>query len=261
MAELQRHQQILALLEDRPFLSVSELTNATGVSAATIRRDIDKLEEAGFGQRVHGGFAAEKSHRIRRAVPLPFMENRDIAVDAKQAIAAVASSLARDGTSIIIHGGSTCFHFGMAIARRNLRVFTHSMPLAAYLYEYGECQLTIGGGDLHREPGIVYDRFSEERTFFATQFFVGALGISRQGLLETNPLLVKLTRDMVGFANEVIVLVDSRKFAERPTTLTLPFTQISLLVTDDGLSDADAAMLEEEGVEYKIAERRRDATA
>ena len=226
------------------------------MSAATVRRDIDKLEKAGFGQRVHGGIAAEKGHHARRAIPLPFMENRDIAVEQKRAIAAAASTLVRDGTSIIIHGGSTCFHFGMAIARRNLRVFTHSMPLAAYLAEYGECQLTIGGGDLHREPGIVYDRFADERAFYASQFFVGALGIERQGLMETNPLLVQLTRDMAAFANEIIVLVDSRKFAERTSTLSLPFAQIRRLVTDDGLADADARMLEEEGVDYIIAARK-----
>ncbi|MET3600911.1 DeoR/GlpR family DNA-binding transcription regulator [Martelella mangrovi] len=258
MAESIRHKQILHLLEDRSFLSVSELTDRIGVSAATIRRDIDKLEKAGLGQRVHGGIAAERSRHARRAVPLPFMENRDIAVDAKRAIASVAATFVRDGTSIIVHGGSTCFHFGMAIARRNVRVFTHSMPLAAYLAENGECQLTIGGGDLHREPGIVYDRFSGAHAFFASQFFVGALGVDRQGLLETNPLLVRLTREMVGFANEVVVLVDSRKFAERPTTLTLPFSRIRRLVTDDGLTDADAAMLEEEGVDYLVAEAKGD---
>ncbi|QQM30540.1 DeoR/GlpR transcriptional regulator [Martelella lutilitoris] len=261
MAELHRHQKILALLAEHPFLSVTELTDATGVSAATVRRDIDKLEKAGFGQRVHGGIAAEKGHHARRAIPLPFMENRDIAVEQKRAIAAAASTLVRDGTSIIIHGGSTCFHFGMAIARRNLRVFTHSMPLAAYLAEYGECQLTIGGGDLHREPGIVYDRFADERAFYASQFFVGALGIERQGLMETNPLLVQLTRDMAAFANEIIVLVDSRKFAERTSTLSLPFAQIRRLVTDDGLADADARMLEEEGVDYIVAARKGETDA
>ncbi|WP_189654804.1 hypothetical protein [Paracoccus mutanolyticus] len=48
------------------------------------------------------------------------------------------------GTAIMIHGGSTCFHFGCRIAHRNLRVFTNSMPLAAYLSEYGTCLLTVG---------------------------------------------------------------------------------------------------------------------
>lgn len=260
MAELHRHEKIISLLAERPFLSVTELTDETGVSAATIRRDIDKLEKAGLGQRVHGGIASERLHRARRTVPLPFMENRDIAVDAKRAIALSAAGLVHDGTAIIVHGGSTCFHFGVAVANRNLRIFTHSMPLAAYLAEFGQCQLTMGGGDLHREPGIIYDRFSDERAFYASQFFAGALGINREGLLESNPLLVQLTREMAAYANETIVLVDSRKFSERPSTLSLPFTQIRRLVTDDGLSDANARMLEEEGIQYIIAERKGDAT-
>ena len=39
----------------------------------------------------------------------------------------------------------------------------------------------------------------------------------------------------------------------RPPTVTLPLSRISKLVTDDGLTDADAKMLEDEGVDYLVA--------
>ena len=262
MSDLNRHKAITDLLLDRPFISVKELQDVTGVSAATVRRDIDKLDEAGVARKVHGGIAAPDGFAAtRRANALPFVENRDIAVEAKRAIANKAATLVRDGSLIIIHGGSTCFHFGCEMANRNVRVFTNSMPVAAYISEHGTCQLTMGGGDLHREPGIVYDAGQGGYTFYASQFFVGALGIERQGLMETNPLLVQLTRDMAAFANEIIVLVDSRKFAERTSTLSLPFAQIRRLVTDDGLADADARMLEEEGVDYIVAARKGETEA
>ena len=157
MSESERHETISQLLQDRPFASAKELQLMFGVSAATIRRDIDKLDEAGLAQKVHGGIAALDSVTRSRAVSLPFIENRDIAVEAKTAIAREAGKLVRDGSLIIVHGGSTCFHFGSHIANRNIRVFTNSMPLAGFLSEHGTCQLTVGGGDLHREPGILYD--------------------------------------------------------------------------------------------------------
>ncbi|MBS9721356.1 DeoR/GlpR transcriptional regulator [Tianweitania sp. BSSL-BM11] len=253
MSDFLRHATIANLLRERPFISVNELKSKVGVSAATVRRDIDKLVEAGLGQKVYGGIAAMDGLPARRSVALPFIERRDIAVDAKRAIARVAACLVRDGSSVIVHGGSTCFHFGCEIAQRNLRVFTNSMPVAAYLSEFGTCQLTVGGGDLHREPGIIYDAAQSGHTFYAAQFFVGSLGVSAEGLLESHPLLVRFINDMCNRANEIIVLVDSRKFRERPPTVALPLTRIHRLITDDGLTNADAKMLEDHGVQFTVA--------
>lgn len=255
MSESDRHQSIIALLRDRPFVSVKELQLLLSVSPATVRRDVDKLDEAGLAQKVHGGLAALEG-APRRAVSLPFIENIDIAVEAKTAIAIEAGKLVRDGSLIIVHGGSTCFQFGRHIANRNIRVFTNSMPVASYLGEHGTCQLTVGGGDLHREPGIYYDPARGGYEFYAAQFYVGALGISSSGLLESHPLLVRFINDMCGLANEIIVLVDSRKFAERPPNVALPLSRVTHLITDDGLSDRDARMLEDEGVAFTVAETR-----
>lgn len=257
MSEAHRQQAIVSILGERPFISVKELRLMLRVSPATVRRDIDKIHEAGFARKVHGGLAALDGNAPRRAVSLPFIENRDIAVHAKIAIAHEAGRLVRDGSLIIIHGGSTCFHFGKHIANRNVRVFTNSMPLAGYLNEQGTCQVTVGGGDLHREPGILYDPARGGYEFYASQFFVGALGISNEGLLENHPLLVRFINDMSGLANEIIVLMDSRKFSERPPNIALPLSRVTQLITDDGLSDRDAVMLEEEGVAFTIAKVRR----
>lgn len=257
MSESQRHETITQLLTERAFASAKELQLMFNVSPATIRRDIDKLHEAGVAQKVHGGIAALDGAPRPRAVSLPFIENRDIAVEAKTAIAHEAGKLVRDGSLIIVHGGSTCFRFGQHIANRNVRVFTNSMPLAGYLSEHGTCQLTVGGGDLHREPGILYDPARGSYEFYASQFFVGSLGVSPDGLLESHPLLVRFINDMCDLSNEIVVLVDSRKFRERPPKLALPFARVTRLITDDGLSDRDAAMLDDQCVTFTVAETRR----
>lgn len=256
MSDFERQDRIVSILDERPFASVRDLQHLIGVSGATIRRDIEKLNDAGRARKVYGGVAAVE--HSTRAASLPFFENRDIAVAAKRAIAREAERLVQDGSAIIVHGGSTCFHFGCRIASRNLRVFTNSLPLAAYLGEFGTCQLTLGGGDLHREPGITYDVSAPADRFYATQFFVGALGISDQGIMEQHPLLVRLADEMSRCVSETILLADSRKFSLRPPTLSLPFSRISRVVTDDGLSDAHARMMEREGVEVIIAQIERE---
>ncbi|HEY0212043.1 MAG TPA: DeoR/GlpR family DNA-binding transcription regulator [Paenirhodobacter sp.] len=253
MSDLERQERIALLLQGRPFATVREIQGLTGVSGATVRRDIEKLHLAGRVQKVYGGVAAVETPP-ERSTALPFLVNRDIAVAQKRAIAREAEKLVRDGTSIIVHGGSTCFHFGCRIAQRNLRIYTHSMPLASYLAEHGTCQLTVGGGDLHREPGFLYDPSTGSHSFYASQFFVGALGISPDGVLEQHPLLVRMSQEMSASAAEVILLADSRKFDARPPTVSLPFSRIARIVTDDGLRDTDARMLEDAGVAVTIAQ-------
>lgn len=248
-----RHRQIADILKDRPFVSVRDLQDALGVSAATIRRDIEKLHQQGQARKVYGGISARDGSAGKASSARPYDENRDIAVDAKRSIARLAATLVRDGDAIIINAGSTCFHLGVMLAQRSLRVYTNSMPLAAFLGEHGSCQVILPGGELHREPGILASPSNSTAQFYASRFFVGAQGISGEGTLESHPLLVRVVSELSDWADEVVVLADSRKFAIRPRNVVLPLSRIGTLVTDENLSDADAKELEDNGVAVLIA--------
>lgn len=253
MVEIDRHRAIVDLLAERPFATVRDLQEEFGVSPATIRRDIDKLHRLGKVRKVFGGIASSADGIGGQRPARPFSENRDIAVAQKRAIAEKALSLVADGDTLIVHGGSTCFNLGVLLAQRSVRILTNSMPLAAYLGEHGVCQLTVAGGDVYREPRLIYDAASPP-VFFASKFFVGAQGLGPEGILESHPLSVKSIRELGECADEIIVLADSRKFSIRARHTALPLSRISRLITDDGLSDGDAAMLEDAGVEVMIAD-------
>jgi DeoR family ulaG and ulaABCDEF operon transcriptional repressor len=253
VSDADRHRIITDLLRERPFASVRDLQERLGVSAATIRRDIDKLDEIGKARKVYGGISANEGATPTRITARSYDENRDIAVEAKRAIAEAAAGLVRDGDSIIVHAGSTCYQLGLLLARRNLRIYTNSMPLAAYLGDHGTCQLTIAGGELHREPRIIHDPTAGPPNFFASRFFVGTQGVSAEGLLESHPLLGKVISELASCADEIVLLADSRKMSIQPRNLVLPLSRIGTIVIDDGLSDASAKMLEDAGVTILIA--------
>jgi DeoR family transcriptional regulator, ulaG and ulaABCDEF operon transcriptional repressor len=250
--DLVRQQQIVELLRDRPFASVRELQEWLGVSAATVRRDIDKIDESGSARKVYGGISALDGVLQATAFARPYDENRDLAVEAKRQIADLAATLVADGDTVIVNGGSTCFHLGVKLADRTIRLFTNSMPLAAYLGEHGKCSLAIAGGDLHREPRVIFSP-AQPIPFYASKYFVGAQGISAEGLLESHPLMVRSIQELSLHADQIVVLVDSRKFSIHARNVTMPLSRIGVLVTDDGLSDADAKMLENAGVSVRIA--------
>ena len=58
MRERQRAEIVRTLLAERGFLSIADIMAATGVSAASARRDAARLAEAGLAERLHGGVQA-----------------------------------------------------------------------------------------------------------------------------------------------------------------------------------------------------------
>lgn len=259
MSQNDRKRAILDFLKDRPFATVHELTLLLDTSPATVRRDIAKLHDHGSVRKVFGGIAAVEGYgALERTAARPFDENRMIAVEAKAAIAGAAQDLARDGDAIMIHGGSTCFLFAQGLARRNLRVYTNSMPIAATLAAEGICHLTVSGGDLYREPGILYAPNAAPPEFYASKFFLGAQAIDSSGLMESSPLIAREIERLVPRTDEIVVLADSRKFSVRTRHHVLSLSRIGTLVTDTGITDADHAMLVEAGIRVIVAEPGRE---
>jgi DeoR family ulaG and ulaABCDEF operon transcriptional repressor len=250
--DLVRQRQIIELLRDRSFASVRELQERLGVSAATVRRDIDKIDESGAARKVYGGVSALDSAAHATAFARPYDENRDLAVDAKRQIADLAATMVADGDAIIVNGGSTCFHLGVKLADRNIRLFTNSMPLAAYLGDHGRCSLTIAGGDLYREPRVVYSSASPI-SFYASKYFLGAQGISAEGFLESHPLMVRSIQELSRNVDQIVVLADSRKFSIQARNVALPLSRVGALITDENISDQHAKMIEGAGVTLRIA--------
>lgn len=66
----QRHERVLALVRERGSLRVADLANELGVSAVTLRRDVETLAAQGRVQRLHGavvwpGTPRRRSGRVR----------------------------------------------------------------------------------------------------------------------------------------------------------------------------------------------------
>jgi len=94
MRERQRAQVLRSLLAERGFLTIADVMAATGVSAASARRDAGRLAESGYAERVHGGLQAIGVPPGGLAQPAlagrPFDVSRAINIEAKRAIAKAA---------------------------------------------------------------------------------------------------------------------------------------------------------------------------
>nr|WP_247875301.1 DeoR/GlpR family DNA-binding transcription regulator [Ochrobactrum sp. Marseille-Q0166] len=250
--ELERQEAILRILATSQFASVNDIVDLLDVSPATVRRDIAKLNEQGAIRKVHGGITTADNLSSASGRSKPYIENQVINVAQKEAIASAAAEYCNDGDTIFIHGGTTCSLFSRKLATKSLKVITNSVAVADTIWNSSTCNLHVLGGDLHREPAIFYSPQLWTEEFYVSRYFLGTLGIDNEGLLENNPLLVRVIDMVVGRASEVVVLADSSKFFARPRLRALTFNRISTLITDDGISDANAKMIEDAGVELIV---------
>lgn len=255
MHEKERHRIILSAIEDRPVVTVPELVALTGSSEATIRRDIAQLHMQKKLRRVRGGAESIHPPQFVGLAGRPFSVNETINIAQKRAIAKKAVELCEDGDAIIINGGTTTFQMVHPLAAKRLQIFTNSFPIAEHLLKNSKNTIMLSGGAIYREQNIILSPFDNDvtRNFYAQKMFMGAHGLGPLGLMEADPLLIQAEQKLVGQADELVVLADSSKFRSRSSLILCPLDRISTVITDDGIPDSAASMLEKADINLIVA--------
>ncbi|SON57267.1 HTH-type transcriptional regulator UlaR [Hartmannibacter diazotrophicus] len=256
MHERERHRIILSAVQEKPMVTVAELVDLTESSEATIRRDIAALHVQKRLRRVRGGAEALSPPQFVGLAGRPFSVNATKHAREKQAIAREAVALCEDGESIIINGGTTTFQMVHFLANRRLQVFTNSFPIAEHLLKHSKNTVMLSGGVIYREQNIILSPFENDvtRNFWARRMFMGAQGLGPLGLMETDPLLIQAEQKLVDQADELVVLADSSKFRQRSSLILCGLKRIATVITDSGIEDRDAAMLENAGCSLIVAD-------
>ncbi len=247
MHEKERQKIILSAVENRPVVTVAELVSMTAASEATIRRDIATLHLAKQVRRVRGGVESIAPPQVTGLAGRPLSVNRGINAQQKQAIANAAAELCEDGESIIINGGSTTFNMVYPLASKRLQILTNSMPIAQYLLYNSKNTITLPGGTIYREQDIILSPFENDisRHFHARRMFMGAQAISPLGIMEADPQVIQAEQRLLEQTDELIVMADSSKFDKRSGLIITALERVHTIITDEGLSDSAASMLEQ----------------
>jgi len=256
MHERERHRIILSAVQDRPVVTVADLCSLTDVSEATIRRDIATLHMQKKLRRVRGGAEAINPPQFQGLAGRPFSVNATRQIAQKQAIARAAVDLCEDGDPIIINGGTTTFQMVHPLASRRCQVFTNSFPIADHLLNHSKNTIMLSGGVIYREQNIILSPFENDvtRNFYARRMFMGAQGIGPLGLMEADPLLIQAEQKLIGQTDELVVLVDSSKFDIRSSLVLCHLDRIDIVITDEGIPDRSAAMLEAADIQVIVAQ-------
>jgi DeoR family transcriptional regulator, ulaG and ulaABCDEF operon transcriptional repressor len=255
MHEKERHRIILSAIQDKPVATVPELVEMTGASEATIRRDIAALHTEQRLRRIRGGAEALIPPKSAGIAGRPFVVNETLNIAQKRAIAREAVALCADDEPIIINGGTTTYQMVHFLHAHRMPVLTNSFVIAEHLLRHSKTTVSLPGGTIYREQNIILSPFENDvtRNFYARRMFTGAQGLNPLGLMESDPLLIQAEQKLIDQAEELIVLVDSSKFRQRSSLILCPLSRISAVITDDGIDDREARMLETAGVRLIIA--------
>ncbi|MCC2689312.1 MAG: DeoR family transcriptional regulator [Rhizobiaceae bacterium] len=255
MHEKERHRIILSAVQERPVVTVQEMVDLTSSSEATIRRDIAALHVQKRLRRVRGGAEAISPPQVIGLAGRPFSVNEVLNVSQKRAIARTAVELCRDGEPIIINGGTTTYQMVHFLTGRRMPILTNSFPIAEHLLSHSRNTVMLPGGTVYREQNIVLSPFENDVTknFYARRMFMGAQGIGPLGLMEGDPLLIQAEQKLIDQADELVVLVDSSKFRQRSSLILCGLARISTIITDEGIEDREAKLLEGAGVALVVA--------
>ena len=145
----------------------------------------------------------------------------------------------KDGTTIIIDGGSTNVLFAQNIDPRvHLKIITHALNIAWIFSENENHEIFVPGGLLNRLTMTFNGPEVENiyRELNADVLFIAASGISlEEGLTDPTWLDTSIKKAMIRSSRKVILLIDSHKFDLISSRTFASLDQVDLIITDSSI--------------------------
>lgn len=253
----ERQDRIALLLAQSGYLSISDLAEHLNVSEMTVRRDLDALVEKGVAERAHGGAVPLSGVRSSRMDLLePAIDERiQRNADAKARMGQLAAGLIEPGQTIALDIGSSALCLAHAIKDLDVRVFTNSLKIALFL-STGTPRLYMPGGEIRgSEPSTVGSMTRNQLASFRFDWaFLGASGITGDGLYDYSLDDTEVKRSMIDCAARRVALIDSSKFDRLSIVKVTELSTIDILVCDRLPEAGLASALQAAGVEVRVAE-------
>lgn len=237
----ERKQKILEIVNQEKKIVVPELTERFGVSATTIRKDLKELEIANLLLRTHGG-AISISKTSYEGLPA---NKAEIMQAQKRAIALAALEYIEDGDTIALMTGTTVMELVKLLDKRSqLTVVVNDLLFGLYLEQNTNCRVFMLSGIIRNKynyvtspmPCELLSMLNIDKAFITCNGFSASMGATTPDL--ENALKI---REVLSRSSSTYLLCDSSKIGLASFAQIAPTKDIDLLITDDGLSDDDAA--------------------
>jgi DeoR family transcriptional regulator of aga operon len=251
-----RRDRMLAVIKEREFVRVGELSARFDISEVTVRNDLDALASHGEIRRIRGGAIPRSGAALER----PFEETEASFAAQKVAIGQAAAQLVQNGETLLVDVGTTTVAAARAlVARTELRdvvVFTNGLKTAFELEPaIGRFTVVVLGGTLRPlqhslvEPlgSVVLEHINVNTVFLGCNGVDPVGGITNINLPEA-----EIKKRMLKTAERRVVLADGSKIGRVALAHLCPIHDVDLLITDESADAATIETLKEQGCEVLV---------
>lgn len=247
----ERRRDILAILETADRVTVKELSERYGISAVTVRGDLDALADAGVVLRSHGGAVKNTDPLID--YPIEFKKSLHHAE--KVRIGEMAAGLIHPNQIVILDSGTTTAEVARSLRSSRIRpvtVITNALNIAMELVNIVDISVVMLGGMVRQMSYSLVGPQAEQTLhgLRADHLFLGVDGLDPEvGITTPDILEAKLNALMMEIVREVTVVADSSKLGRRSLSVIGRIESVQRVITDRGADEQSLSALRAAGLE------------
>lgn len=252
-----RQREIMASAGRTGEVSVADLAKRFGVSAMTVRRDLDALYRDGRLARIHGGAVPSRT----AVAEFLFEKQTSEQLAQKQAIARAVCRLISPGMTIALDTGTTTLEVARALAGAvDLKVLTTSLAIAAALHTEPGIEVILLGGTMRRLSPDLCGPLAEDnlQRFHIDLAIIGADAVTAQGTFTGDTSIARTTRAMAARAGTLVLAATADKFTRTALYLCVGLEAFDHVVTTLPFPAGARRWLKRSGARVEYARAGRD---
>jgi DeoR/GlpR family transcriptional regulator of sugar metabolism len=253
---VERRDAIADLVVREGAARVSELAEQFDVSPATVRRDLEALEDRGTVKRVHGGAVA--LDRDRKASPASRFHKPSPPRSAKVArIGQAVAEMIEEGETVFLGPGALPLEVARSLeAHAGVTVVTNGLEIAHWLATHTKHRLIITGGQIEDRDMALVGQLTRDAlsSLRADRVILELGGISAvEGLTHDSIPQAEIAQILMEAGSSVVVLVSPERVGRVAAARVAPVTHADVVVTAREAPSAYLWDLSEVGLEVVLA--------
>lgn len=243
----QRLNQIVAAIVELGSMEVPEIAERFEVSEATIRRDLELLEEQQLVSRTRGGATR---HAAFNDLPLGYKIAQDAAE--KERIARAALAYLDEARVVGLTGGTTVWALAQLLdAKPGLTVVTNALNIASRLVEHPGMRVFAAGGEVRSSSQETVGPSAEAflSDYHIDVSFIGVDAVDAMaGCTNYDPVGARVNAAMIARSRATVVLADATKIGRTALAGVCSISEMTVLITDSRAPESAVAAIERQGV-------------
>jgi DeoR family fructose operon transcriptional repressor len=234
----QRRDKIQEYLSIHQIARSVDLCNLLETSEATVRRDLEWLEQKGILERTHGGAILSQ----RMLFEQEYQQRAQHHPEEKKRIGELAASLIEDGDIVFVNSGTTATQVLQHIrSDSHISVYTNNVNATLELGDPG-FHYYLTGGEFQPRSNSLAGRFAIENLsrVYANKAILGVDGISiKHGCTVPTDAEAEVVRYMIERTKgQVIMVADHSKWGVVSNFQVASIDEVNKFVSDEGLDSS-----------------------